>query len=153
MSPSDRPLHEDRSRGGEDPARDGRPRYPREACVFVVLAMDAVAARLPAARARDPQRRHLSGREVLEGVVRLAREQFGPMASTVFREWGVLGGEDVGRIVFALVRSGEVKARPEDSPEDFGGFDLFAALTEKLEVGAPLFARGRHRVPRRRPSV
>ena len=37
----------------------------------------------------------------------------------MFREWGVLSSEDIGRIVFELVECGQLSARPEDRLEDF----------------------------------
>ena len=100
---------------------------------------------LPPERLADPALRHLTGGELLRGLVRLARQEFGVLGPTVFREWGVLTGEDVGRIVFRLVECGELSARPEDTLEDFRDFDLFDALTAGLEIGS-------HRVPRERRS-
>jgi uncharacterized repeat protein (TIGR04138 family) len=46
----------------------------------------------------------------------------------VFREWGVVAGEDVGAMVFQLVGSGQLSARPEDTLDDFRSFDLMEAL-------------------------
>jgi len=114
--------------------RDGR--YDRNAYVFVVAALGVAVDGLPAVRRNDPARRHLSGRELLAAVVLLGRREFGPLAPTVFREWGVASNEDVGRIVFQLVRCGQLSARPEDSPEDFhGGPDLLASLAPRAAAG------------------
>ncbi len=124
-----------------DRIREAEPRYRREAYGFVVAALGHTVQALPPERLADPLHRHLSGRELLHGVVRLAREEFGPLAALVFREWGVHGSEDVGRIVFGLVEKGELSARPEDSLADFQGFDLFGKLTAHLEVGGRRFAR------------
>ncbi len=118
-----------------DRIRESEPRYRREAYGFTVAALGVTVQALSEERRRDPVRRHLSGRELLVGMVDLARQEFGVMAPTVFREWGVLTGEDVGRIVFALVECGELSARPEDSLEDFGGFDLLGGLSASLELG------------------
>ena len=108
-------------------------RYRREAYVFVVAALGATVQDLPRERLRDPRRRHLSGCELLKGVVALARREFGPLAATVFREWGVRSNEDVGHIVFQLVSSGQLSARPEDTMEDFRAPpDLMSALSEDL---------------------
>jgi uncharacterized repeat protein (TIGR04138 family) len=114
-----------------DDIRAGDGRYLREAYGFVVAALGHTVQSLPAERLSDPERRHLSGGELLQGVVRLARSEFGAMAATVFREWGVVSNEDVGAIVFQLVRCGQLSARPEDSLEDFGeGPELLEALGE-----------------------
>lgn len=111
--------------------------FRREAYGFVVAALGAVVQSLPQERRADPERRHLSGRELLDGVVHLARSEFGAMAPTVFREWGIERSEDIGRIVFQLVESGQLSARPEDTLEDFqGGPDLLESLREKLDQGS-----------------
>jgi uncharacterized repeat protein (TIGR04138 family) len=132
-----------------DRIRETEPRYRREAYGFVVAALGVTVQALPPERLADPVLRHLTGPELLRGLVRLARQEFGVLASTVFREWGVLSGEDIGRIVFRLVESGELSARPEDTVDDFRGFDLFGGLTENLEVGALRAPRADAPRPRR----
>jgi len=118
-----------------DAIRETEPRYRREAYGFVVAALGATVQALPPERLADPALRHLTGGELLRGLVRLARQEFGVLGPTVFREWGVLTGEDVGRIVFRLVERGELSARPEDTLDDFRGFDLLWGLTADLEIG------------------
>jgi len=113
-------------------------RFRREAYLFVVLALAYAVERLPEARLRDPERRHLSGPEVLSAVVALGRDEFGPLASTVFDEWGVRRGEDVGALVFGLVACGQLSARPEDSLDDFRGVpDLLGALAGSPSAVSP----------------
>jgi uncharacterized repeat protein (TIGR04138 family) len=122
-----------------DRIREVDARYRPEAYRFVVAALGSVVQTLPEERLSDPVRRHLSGGELLQGMVRLAREEFGALAPTVFREWGVVSGEDIGRIVFQLVDSGQLSARPEDTMQDFrGGPDLIAALEGQTDPGATL---------------
>ena len=112
-----------------DGIRERDPRYAREAYRFVVAALGVTVQGLPAERLNDPMRRHLSGGELLEGVVGLAREEFGALAPTVFEEWGVCSGEDVGNIVFQLVEHGQLSAREEDTLDDFRrGPELLRAL-------------------------
>jgi len=119
-----------------DGIRETESRYRREAYGFVVAALGSTVQALPPERLADPALRHLTGGELLRGLVRLARQEFGVLGTTVFREWGVLTGEDVGRIVFRLVECGELSARPDDSLEDFRNFDLFDGLTAGLEIGS-----------------
>jgi uncharacterized repeat protein (TIGR04138 family) len=117
--------------------------YRREAYPFVVGALGTAVAGLPEERRADPERRHLSGRELLEAVMTLARHEFGPLAGTVFREWGVTCGEDVGHIVFQLVEAGQLSARPEDTLADFTAVhDLPAALEAGAEPRQPRAAGG-----------
>src|SRR5579862_2930002 len=46
---------------------------------------------------------HISGRELLDGVRDLAVREFGLMANTVFRQWGIQRTDDFGDMVFNLV--------------------------------------------------
>jgi uncharacterized repeat protein (TIGR04138 family) len=128
-------------RDAVDALRERSARYAREAYVFVVAALGETVRALPPERLTDAERRHLSGRELTEGVVRMARDEFGPLAPTVFREWGVRTTEDVGEIVFELVEAGQLSARPEDTRADFAGhLELLAALAEPAP---PRASRGR----------
>ena len=128
-------------RDAVDQLRAQGSRYAREAYVFVVGALSETVRGLPAERLADADRRHLSGQELSAGVIRIAREEFGPLAAMVFREWGVRSTEDIGAIVFELVEAGQLSARPEDTLADFvSRGDLFAALAEPLPAVPP---RGR----------
>lgn len=67
----------------------------------------------------------------------LARGEFGFLAPTVFAEWGVRSGEDIGQIVFDLAGAGQLSARPEDSIADFAGhLALLGELAEGVEFGS-----------------
>ena len=123
-------LHELSFWDAVDRVREGDPRYRREAYGFVVGALGVTVGELPAERRSDPARRHLSGPELLRGIGVLARREFGFLAPTVFGEWGVHSGEDIGRIVFQLVECQQLSVSPEDSFDDFRGFDLAASLAE-----------------------
>jgi uncharacterized repeat protein (TIGR04138 family) len=67
----------------------------------------------------DPQRRHITGQQLLDGFRDLAKEQFGPLAENVIRDWGITRTEDVGDIVFRLVNAKLLGASENDSPADF----------------------------------
>lgn len=97
------------------------PRFRREAYVFVLAGLEYVVSRLP-----EP--RHITGRELLDGLAALAKQQFGAMAPAVFAEWGVQSSTDIGEMVFQLVEARLLGKRPEDSLQDFEGFDLPSAL-------------------------
>jgi len=99
--------------------REDDDRLQREAYGFVLVALDWTVRRLPADRNADPLRRHLSGGELLAGLAALARQEFGAFAPTVFGEWGVRSNEDIGRLVFQLVESGQLSALPQDAMQDF----------------------------------
>jgi len=133
MSSADTPFWD-----SVDQIRAADPRFRREAYGFVMAALGVTVQALPAERRQDVERRHLSGAELLRGVVAFARHEFGVLAPVVFREWGVERSLDVGAIVFQLVQAGQLSARPEDRLDDFSqGPELFEALSQGLDLGAP----------------
>lgn len=101
---------------------DKDPSYKFEAYTFVLAALHDTLSRL-----KKP--RHISGRELLEGIRKYAVKQFGPMAKTVLHYWGVRETLDFGKIVFALIDSKLLSKQPEDKLEDFaGGYDFEEAF-------------------------
>ena len=66
---------------------------------------------------------HISAGELLQGIRELALEQFGLMTRTVFVRWGVRTTDDFGRIVFELIRRGEMMKTERDQLSDF--FDVY----------------------------
>jgi uncharacterized repeat protein (TIGR04138 family) len=114
------------------------PRYPYEAYEFVFLALahaQKLLRREPPEGAPAGQEHHVSGPELLAGARDLARQEFGLMARTVFRMWGINSTADFGEIVFNLIDEGLMSKTAEDSREDFRGvFDLDRALTEDYHI-------------------
>ena len=103
--------------------REKDPRFRREAYEFVMRGLEHTTQRVVGPR------RHVSGQELLRGLIDLARQDYGELAWTVFNEWGVTRSEDFGAIVFLLVEDGLLGRQDNDSPEDFhGGLDLKAEL-------------------------
>ena len=97
-------------------------RYKVEAYDFIAGALDYTQSRLD-------KPRHVSGRELLEGIREYALERFGLMARTVFENWGVRKTEDFGDIVFNMVAAGLLAKTDKDSIEDFkGGYDFKEAF-------------------------
>lgn len=73
--------------------------------------------------------RHVSGRELLEGIRQYALQEFGPLARTVLRHWGVNQSLDFGYIVFNLVEKGVLGKTEEDKLADFAnGYDFEEAF-------------------------
>ena len=78
--------------------------------------------------------RHVTGEELLEGVRRLALERFGPMAKTVFEQWGIERTEDFGEIVFQLVDEGLLGKTEQDKASDFArGYDFTEAFVRNFD--------------------
>src|SRR5262249_5531261 len=109
------------------------PRYAPEAYEFMFAALAYTQRRLPKQRGETANVRHVAARELVEGAKELALEEFGLMASAVFRLWGVEATDDLGQIVYNLIAAGEMSQSPEDRREDFNGlFDLHAALKREF---------------------
>lgn len=97
-----------------DRLRERNPQFQDMAYVFVLRALHHVLQRLG-----EP--RHISGRELAEGVRELALDQYGPMARTVLEHWGIHDTGQVGDIVFALVEAGILIKQDEDTRAEFEG--------------------------------
>lgn len=107
-----------------DRLQDRHPRFHPKAYLFVLQALHRVMASLE-------RPRHISGRELAEGVRALALHRFGPMARTVLEHWGIHATDDLGSVVFALVDLGILIKQQGDSPEDFVGlFDFEEAFDQ-----------------------
>lgn len=102
-------------------------RYRPNAYKFVLDSVEYTVARLP-------ERRHVTGRELLEGIRDLALQAFGPMAKTVFEQWGIQRTEDFGQIVFQLVEAGLLGKTDRDRLSDFSrGFDFNEAFVRGFD--------------------
>jgi uncharacterized repeat protein (TIGR04138 family) len=93
------------------------PRYKPAAYEFLFEALEFTRARL--AKSSGTKVKHISGRELLEGIRELAVQQFGFLAKTVFNQWGIYATSDFGNMVFNLVESGEMEKTDQDSRSDF----------------------------------
>jgi len=95
-------------------------RFQRRAYEFVRLGLDHTVKEL---RKRDAARaeksRHVSGRELVEGLRTFALDQFGPMTKTVLNSWGVTRCRDFGDIVFNLIEYKVFSKTDSDRQEDF----------------------------------
>lgn len=86
--------------------------YHFDAYLFVFEALDFTVSRLT-------ERRHVSGRELLEGIRDFGLKQFGLLTRTVFAQWGVKTTADFGRIVFLLVEAQLMGKTDQDTLKDF----------------------------------
>lgn len=110
-----------------DRLRERHPRYHETAYLFILSALHHVLEQLA-----EP--RHISGRELAEGMRDLALRRYGPMARTVLEHWGIEQTADVGEIVFALVEAGVLLKQEDDSPRDF---DALFDFEEEFEMNYP----------------
>jgi uncharacterized repeat protein (TIGR04138 family) len=104
--------------------RDRNPRFHGKAYVFLLSSLHAVLEKMD-----EP--RHISGRELAQGVRDLALARYGLMARTVLEHWGIHSTDDLGEIVFAMVDCGVLIKREEDRLEDFRGLYDFEEAFER----------------------
>lgn len=114
---------------------DGR--YSLEAFVFLFEGLDE-AVEVTGRKEQEGSARHVSGRELLEGMRQHATELFGPLAAHVWRSWGIKSTLDWGHIVFILVEAKVLNREERDTLEDFrDGFDFDAAFVGDYEPALP----------------
>jgi uncharacterized repeat protein (TIGR04138 family) len=90
--------------------------------------------------------RHVTGQELLNGIRDYALAQFGPMAMTVFEEWGITTGRDFGEIVFNMVDCGLLAKTDADRRADFdGSYDFHEAFRK------PYLPKAKHARTERSP--
>lgn len=113
------------------------PHFAYEAYEFVCEGVTFTMTRLGRSRADGKKNfeQHVSGAELLRGICDLAVTEFGMMAPVVFKQWGIQKTDDVGTIVFNLIKAELLSKSDRDTPEDFHElFDLREALTNGFEL-------------------
>ncbi len=114
------------------------PRYPCEAYEFTFAALahtQEMLGRVPPPEGPAGQDYHVSGPQLLEGVRDLALREFGLMARTVFRMWGIDRTDDFGVIVFNLIEGGLMSKTDHDTRDDFHDlFDLDQTLVRDYRI-------------------
>ncbi len=108
-------------------------RYKADAYEFVMQALWFTQKKLK-------RNGHISGKELLGGIKEFALDQYGPMAKTVIRHWGINTTEDFGEIVFNMVNSGLMRKNENDSCDEFKNgydfdkvFDIFKTSNSKFK--------------------
>ena len=101
--------------------------YPPEAYDFLNAAVKYTIDKI--GRSGEESRRHISARELLDGMVAYACSEFGPLAAEVLDSWRILAPQDVGTMVYNLVREKLFSTSEQDSPQDFElDYDIRARL-------------------------
>lgn len=97
------------------------PRFDRLAYTFVRDGLEFAVKEL---KKRDAARaklsRHVTGRELAEGLRDYALEQFGPLAKTVLNAWGLEATIHFGDIVYNFIEYNVFSKTESDRREDFG---------------------------------
>ena len=124
------------------------PRYAVESYYFLRDALEYTVKALK--KPGEGPTRHVSGQELCGGIRDYALQEFGPMALTVLRTWGISRTEDFGEMVFNLIESGTFGKTEQDDRKDFAnGYDFAKTFGEPFEVTPPASHAKRFR---RRPG-
>ena len=105
------------------------PRFEPDAYLFLKEALDFTVKRSKE-NSEDDANRHVSGPELLKGFRDCALEQFGPMASTLLREWGIEECRHVGEMVFSLIGEQVFGKQDSDTLDDFTNIYQFKEAFE-----------------------
>jgi uncharacterized repeat protein (TIGR04138 family) len=87
-------------------------RYKPDSYEFLMKALHYTQDRLN-------REAHITGRQLLEGIRMFVIEQYGPMAKTVLKHWGITRTDDFGNIVFNMIGRGLLSKTEQDSIDDF----------------------------------
>ena len=87
-------------------------RYHEDAYEFVLDALTFTQKKFK-------KEKHVTGKELLEGIKILLMQRFGPMTMTILEHWGITGTEDFGNVVFNLVNNKVLSKTEEDDIESF----------------------------------
>jgi uncharacterized repeat protein (TIGR04138 family) len=116
------------------------PRYAYEAYEFVYAALAHTQKKLgrPLPKASGEEagpEDHVTPYDLLDGIRDLALAEFGLMARTVFRLWGIERTDDFGEVVFNLIDANLMSKTSSDSRADFQGvYDLDEALVHAYRI-------------------
>ncbi|MFI5378513.1 MAG: Minf_1886 family protein [Tepidisphaerales bacterium] len=111
--------------------------YPVDAFHFVGAGLNYTVQKLKG-DIKDPDAsRHITGRELSEGLRQFALMQWGMLARTVLSRWNIHRTEDFGRIVFLLVENDWLSKTETDSEADFKDvFDFDSAFGHDSRIEA-----------------
>jgi uncharacterized repeat protein (TIGR04138 family) len=103
------------------------PRYNRDVYSFVRDALDFTVKQQK--KNKEGVSRHVSPTQLLDGIRVFALREFGPMVMTVFNYWNVHSCEDLGHIVFNMIRKEILGKNDTDTIEQFrDGYDFNEAF-------------------------
>ena len=92
-------------------------RFQAGAYFMVREALDFTVERL--SRETNGEKRHVSGKELLQGFRDYVIQEYGPMAATLLDDWGITQCRHVGEIVFLFIENGVFGKQDSDTLNDF----------------------------------
>lgn len=113
------------------------PRYHPQAYDYVLTVVSEIMQE-DAQTNPDAPPCHISGAQLAHTIGEDLIYDYGPMARSVLREWGVKSTMDFGNIVYNLIAEGMLSASEGDRPEDFKDvYDFHEAFDAPYEPPFP----------------
>ena len=82
---------------------------------------------------RKGAERHLTGQQLCEAARIYALRQYGYLARTVLKAWGIARTGDIGEIVYNMIAIGQMRKTRKDRREDFDDvYDFEAAFSREF---------------------
>lgn len=97
---------------------DGHREYHRDVYQILYLATNPAAYALHDSLSDQPVK-HLSAKEYYNSLCKLALQEYGPLAYTVFCYWGLKTAQDVGKATYYLIDAGILNKQRHESVHDF----------------------------------
>ncbi len=111
--------------------------YPVEAFEFVQQGLSYTVQKLHGELKDEKTSRHVTGRDLCEGLREFALMNWGLLARTVLARWNVRKTIDFGRIVFALVDNAYMQKTADDTLDDFRDVFDFKTAFENYKIESP----------------
>ncbi len=108
--------------------------YPRAAYELLPAALDYTVRNLRMEHRCEPDdasRQHVTGRQLAEGLRDYMLAEYGPFAKGMLDDLNIFRTDDIGNIVYNLIRVGAFGKTEEDRLEDFHAvYDFEKAFVE-----------------------
>jgi len=109
--------------------------YPRQAFAFVQEGLGFTVRQVHGDPDKlPPGQRHVSGRQLCEGLRDYAIRKYGLLARSVLQHWHINRTEDFGKIVFAMIDAGLMSRTDRDTMTDFEAVYSFDEAFERDRI-------------------
>ncbi len=94
--------------------------YPRKAYIFISeILQETLRMKEEASHGRPLKTRHLTGAELAMGMREILLEQYGPFAIHILDEMNIHQTDDIGQIVYNLIKVKAFHKSETDAIDDF----------------------------------
>ena len=123
--------------------------YPAEAYLFVQEGLTLTVEKAHAEQTDPDASRHVSGRQLCDGLRELAFRRWGRLAGTVLTRWNITTTLDFGRIVFAMVEHDLLQKTEEDTLDDFRNIFDLSSFDGGYRIEATMASEGSKKAERK----